>query len=144
MRKEKGITLVALVIYIIVMIVVITVLGIIINKFYKNTDTIQEGTEEILEFSRFNTYFLKEIKAKANNIDSIGDNGEYILFSSGNSFSFKDNKIYYNTIEISNNVDKLVIKQGKDGDGINKEIIYVTVKINNFTKSINYKLEEIY
>ena len=59
MRKENGITLISLLVYVTVMIIVIGALNIIINEFYNNNNTIQEGTEEILEFNKFNTYFLK-------------------------------------------------------------------------------------
>ena len=98
MKSNKGITLVSLVIYVIVMIIVIGVMGAVSSNFYKNTNSMQVDTEEILEFNKFNTYFLKEIKAPKNTVDTIGNEGEYILFESGNSFSFSNNIIYYNIL----------------------------------------------
>lgn len=142
MKKEQGITLTALVIYIIVMIIVLGVISTIINQFYKNNSSIEADTEEILEFNKFNTYFLKEVKAKGNKVDTISDN--YILFGTGNSFSLSSNKIYYNNVEICKGVQSLTIVQGKDGTGEEKDIIYITLTFENFTKSINYKIEEIY
>lgn len=142
MIKEHGITLVSLVIYIIVMLIVLVVISTIINQFYKNTNSIEADTEEILEFNKFNTYFLKEVKTKGNTVDAISDN--CILFKTGNSFSLSSNRIYYNNIEICKGVKSLLIKQGKNGDGIDKNIIYVTLSFENFENSINYKIEEIY
>jgi len=142
MKKEQGITLVSLVVYVIVMIIVLGVLSSIINRFYENTNSIQADTEEILKFNKFNTYFLKEIKTADNKVDEINTN--YIVFSSGNVFSFVDNKIYYNEVVICNGVQELTMRQGQNGDGENPDIIYVTVKFENFEKSINYKVEEVY
>lgn len=141
MKKQNGITLVSLVVYVIVMIIVLTTISLIINQFYENNDTIEADTQEIIEFNKFNTYFLKEMKLQGNAIDSIAEN--YILFKSGNSFSFNNNNIYYNNVEICNNVEKLTLQQGKNGDGI-PDIVCVTLKFENFEKKLNYKLEEIY
>ena len=142
MKKEQGITLTALVMYITVMIIVIGVMSAIISQFYQNTNNIEADTEEILEFNKFNTFFLKEVKSKANKVDTIGEN--YILFKTGNSFSLYNNKIYYNNVEVCKGVQALTILQGKDGDGIDEDVVYVTLSFENFKKSINYKIEEIY
>lgn len=142
MKKQKGITLMSLVIYIIVMMIVLVTLMSIVNKFNENNQAIQADTKDIVEFNKFNTYFLKEIKSINNKIDEINDN--YILFSSGNSFNFIENAIYYNNIKICTGVDAFIIQQGKNGDGQDENIVYVTVEFKNFTKSMNYKIEEIY
>lgn len=152
MKKESGITLSALSIYIIVMIIVMGVISSIINEFYKNTDNIQEDTEQILEFSKFNTYFLKEIKLKGNSVDSIDGEGKYILFTSGNSFSFDtdNNKIYYNNIQICKDVQSVDFRFGRtinSNEEIQVEdrsIINVSINFKEFNKSISYKVEEIY
>lgn len=142
MKNQKGITLVSLVVYVIVMIIVLGVLSAIINQFYKNNDSMEADTEEILKFNKFNTYFLKEAKLKDNKVDNVSDN--YILFSSGNSFSLSGDAIYYNNIQICKGVKEFVVQQGKDGNGENENIVYIQLSFDNFTKSINYKIEEIY
>ena len=58
MKEQKGITLVSLIIYIVVMIIVIAVMGTIVKQFYENTNEVQQDTEDILEFNKFNTYFI--------------------------------------------------------------------------------------
>lgn len=142
MKNEKGITLVSLILYVVVMTIVLAVMSSIISTFYKNTDTMQGNVGEIVEFSKFNNYFLKEVKTKNNKVDRIDTS--YILFSSGNSFSISNNAIYYNSIKICNGVQSMEIKSGKDGNGEDETIINVTLNFENFNKSINYKIETIY
>lgn len=142
MKSEKGITLVSLILYVVVMTIVLAVMSSIISSFYQNTDTVQGNVGEIVEFSKFNNYFLKEVKTKNNKVDKIDTN--YILFSSGNSFSISNNAIYYNSIKICNDVQSMEIKSGKDGNGEDETIINITLNFENFNKSINYKIETIY
>jgi len=142
MKNQKGITLVSVVIYVIVMLIVIGVMSSIINNFYKNTDAIQGNVEEVVKFNKFNNYFLKEVKAKNNQVDNVTDN--YILFTSGNSFSISNNVIYYNNIEVCSGAKNMVITLGKNGDGIDNTVVNVNITFSNFSKSISYKIEEIY
>lgn len=142
MKNERGITIVSLIVYVIVMSIVLVLMSAIINSFYNNIDAVQGNVQEIIEFNKFNNYFLKEVKANNNEVDSLSSN--YILFTSGNSFSLSNNAIYYNNIEICNEVQSMQITLGKDGDGIDKTIINVTLTFENFSKSINYKIENIY
>lgn len=142
MKSQKGITMVSLIIYIIVMIIVIYVMSSIISNFYKNTDAVRGNVEEVVKFNKFNNYFLKEVKSKNNEVDSL--NNSYILFSSGNSFSISNNVIYYNNIEICDEVEEMNITFGKNGDEVDKSIISVNICFESFSKTINYKLEEIY
>ena len=142
MKSKKGITLTSLVIYVIVMIIALATIGTIIRSFNQNVDSMETDTDDILQFNKFNAYFLKEIKAKGNKIDAISTN--YILFNSGNSFSLSNNKIYYNNLEICKGVKTFNIAKGKDGDGVSDDIVYVTIQINSFKKSINYKVEQMY
>lgn len=139
MKNQNGITLTSLVIYVAAMIIILGVVSTIISQFYQNTTLMQANTDEIIEFNKFNTYFLKEIKLKGNALDSIeGTNNSYILFKSGNSFLFDNNKIYYNNIEICEDVESATFKK------VDEDLILVNVTFQKFSKSINYKIEEIY
>jgi len=144
MKKEKGITMISLVVYVAVMTVVIGVMSTIITNFYQNTDTVQGNVQEIVEFSKFNNYFLKEVKASNNKVDHVSNDNTYILFTSGNSFSIANNKIYYNNIKICDEVQSMQISLGKNGNGIDKSIVNVTLSFESFNKSISYKIENIY
>lgn len=147
MKNQKGITLVSLIIYVIVMVIVLTIMSSIISKFYSNMGVMHTNVQEILEFNKFNIYFLKEIKQYNNKLDTI--NANYILFSSGNSFSFNSNKIYYNNIQICKNVKNINFETGKRNDENGNEIedktiVKVTINFENFSKTISYKIENIY
>ena len=150
MRNEKGVTLVSLVIYIAVMLIVLVVMNSIISNFYSNTEGMNTSVEELLNFNKFNIYFLKEIKLYDNTVDTINSEGEspYILFTSGNSFLFDSNKIYYNNLIICDNVKSINFeceeKLDEDNNTKYESIIKVTLSFENFTKTINYKLENIY
>lgn len=145
MNKEKGITLVSLVIYVVVMIMVLGVMSSIINSFYNNTNEVHENVQEIVEFNKFNSYFLREIKTKGNNVDSYVNN-KYILFASGNSFVLSDNSIYYNNIKICDKVNNIQFNLIQDDEDKEEEysIVEVTIKFKEFNKTVKYKLEDIY
>lgn len=140
MKNNKGITLVTLVIYIVVMLISISLMGIINNNFYANNKGIYENVQDVLEFNKFNTYFLKEIKKKNNSVEKIqkNENENYILFSNGNSFKKNADIIYYNNIKICENVEDITFEE-KD-----ENIIKVTLDFINFGKTIEYKIESIY
>lgn len=142
MKKQNGITLVSLVVYVIVMFIVLAVMSSIISNFYNNTEAVQGNVEEVVKFNKFNSYFLKEVKNSNNKVDNLSSN--YILFSSGNAFSISNNKIYYNNILICDGVQNMSITLGKNGDGIDRTIINVEIEFDNFNKSISYKIEDIY
>jgi len=140
MRKNNAITMVSLVIYVAVMMVILGVMTSIITTFYNNTETVQGNVQDIVQFNKFNSYFLKEVKANNNKVDHISNDNSYILFTSGNSFSISNNTIYYNNIKICDNVQSLRFTL----EQYTEDIINVTLNFGNFNKSIRYKLENIY
>lgn len=151
MKSEKGITLVSLVTYIAVMIIVLVVMNSIITIFYNNNQGVRLSVKEIIEFNKFNIYFLKEIKAYNNSVDTIDskDGNPYIIFESGNSFLFKDNRIYYNNIIICSNLKNVKFENETnyrdDGEEeIDKSIVIVSLEFENFRKTMKYKIENIY
>ena len=145
MRAQKGITLVSLVVYIIVMIIVIGIMSSVSAEFYKNTEALEEDTSDLIEFTNFNNYFIKEIKMANNKVDKISEDGSYILFKSGNSFALKENAIFYNDLVISKNVNELNFMFETDSEGNNvTDIVNVSIKYNKYSKQMKYKIEEIY
>lgn len=151
MNKQNGITLVSLIIYIIVMTIVLAIMSSVILNFYSNMQGLNTNVDNIIEFNKFNIYFLKEVKLYNNAVDTIElkDGSSYILFKSGNSFIFKSNKIYYNNLEICKNVKNINFEYGKKTDEIgteveNKTVIKVVLNVNDFEKTMNYKIENIY
>ena len=137
MKNQKGITLVSLLVYIIVMIIIIGGLSTISYNFYRNTQALEVDTEDIVEFSNFNEYFIKEIKKANNKIDNISEDGTYIVFTDGNSFMLNNKSIYYNQIEISKNVNSLKFEYDKDEENNEiTDIIKVSVEYSNYSKQM--------
>ena len=146
MRKNNGVTMVSLIVYVVVMTIVLGFMGSIITSFYNNTDAVQGNVQQIVEFNKFNTYFLKEVKLNNNQVDHVSEDNTYILFKSGNAFSISNNKIYYNNIRVCDDVQALEFVLEQDTEDANGEysIINVTLEFESFNKSIRYKLENIY
>lgn len=150
MKKQNGVTLISLLIYVIIMIVVISVMSIIINDFYSNSSRRYAAVDELINYNKFNTYFLKEVKRYKNKVDTFTEgDAPYILFSSGNSFSFINNKIYYNDIEICKNVKSISFRYGKKDTEEETQVddvsvVQVSLSFEQFSRTINYKLENIY
>lgn len=139
MKNQNGITLSSLVIYVIAMTIAIAVISSVITNFYSNTNSIQADTKEVIEFNKFNAYFLKEIKTLNNKVDRLED--KYILFTSGNSFSYSNSSIYYNNTVICRDVKNITFSFPESE---NRDIINVNIEFDNFQKSLNYKIEDIY
>lgn len=145
MKNENGITLSSLLIYIIVMVMVIGVMSSVSAMFYNNVNGLEGRTVEISKFNNFNNYFVKEIKSPNNAIDTIAEDNSYILFKSGNSFTFRNNAIYYNDLKIVDDVNNVTFTYYNDEDkNKNHDIVTVNVEFEKYSKQINYKVEEIY
>lgn len=146
MKNCKGITLMTLIMYVGVLFIVIAIMSSIISNFYQNNAAVDKHTKDILEFNKFNSYFLKEIKKAGNDVENTVKNNtdnsyvNYILFKTGNSFSLKNNIIYYNNIKVCEGVGDLSFEY----DSAKKTIKTIVNFKNGFSKTITYKIEEIY
>lgn len=141
MKNNRGVTLVSLLLYVCVLIIMLSIMSIITTEFYNNTDDVQEDVREIIEFNKFNSYFLKEVKTKNNKVDTVGNN--YILFTTGNSFKIDNNIIYFNNVKVCEKVKNMNISLQDNGDKENN-IIEITLEFKHFIKTIRYTLENIY
>lgn len=151
MKKQNGITIISLILYIAVMLIVLVIMSSVISSFYDNVNGLNVNADKIIAFNKFNVYFLKEVKQYNNKVDTIKSekNSSYILFTSGNSFLFNSdtNCVYYNNLKICENVKDIKFAYGKivsEEDVEDKSIIKVTLDFENFSKTMNYKLENIY
>ena len=145
MKNENGITLVSLVIYILAMLIIIGIMGKVSIMFYENYNDLDDDVKDIVEYNKFNSYFIKEIKSANNSIDKISTDGTYILFTSGNSFTFRNNKIFYNDLEIAEDVTELKFSKYLDSNQkVDNTVVTVEINFKNYSKKMNYKIEEIY
>lgn len=112
MKNNTGITLISLLLYVIGMTIVVGTIATLTSYFYKNIN-VGDIEDTTTQYTKFSSIFSEDINKKNNSvIDSktIEENGtkvSYIIFSSGNQYTFKsENKsIYKNNIKICDNVE---------------------------------------
>lgn len=79
MKKEQGITLISLILYVILMTFVVAGVSVVTSAFYTNVNEFDKESEYAVSFAKFNMYFLNDIKNDDVKVESIGDN--YIILS---------------------------------------------------------------
>lgn len=138
MKSNKGITLTTLAVYITAVLIAVAILSVILSNFKKTVDVANDKMSDISQYNMFELYFLKEAKKTDNYIENI-DNSS-VLFTSGNKYQYKDNKIFLindsknKKIMLLSNVDKCVFLKNDEKE---KTFIKVELTIN----SKDYKLE---
>lgn len=141
MKNNSGVTITSLIIYVIAMIIVIAIIASITSFFYTNVNDLDDNSKNISEITKFNMYFIEEIKKKNNNITKIADDKRSITFSSGNTYTFQDKSIYLNNIRICENVQNAEFIMEENNQ---KKIVsaLITVGFNiEYTKVTQYVLE---
>lgn len=108
MKNNKGITLTSLIIYVIGMTIMVATIATITSFFYKNID-IGNINDDITQYTKFSSMFSEETNREKNTVidcKSLTDEDKtsYIIFSSGNQFTFNNGSIYKNNVKICDNV----------------------------------------
>lgn len=140
MKSNRGVTTTSLIIYVIAMTIVIGIIATINSFFYSNVMNLEDGSSNISELTKFNMYFLEDIKKANNDIVKLSNNS--ITFSSGNTFTFQDNAIYLNNIRICEDVQNLQFSVNENSD---KNIINVLVTIGDnmeYTRTTKYVMKK--
>lgn len=122
MRKENGITLISLIIYIIILTVVMSILAIVAESFFSNTEYITDTGKYTSEINKFNMYFVEDVK-KNKEIYSI--NSREVVFANGTVYTNRDKGIYRNKTKICDNV--YYCRFSKSTDTESKTAIKVTI-----------------
>lgn len=148
MKKESGITLVALVIYLMIISAILAALANLSSHVYKNINKL--GTENLTseEFNKFNVNFVKSVKENNTAKITSQNNNVSIEFGDGTIYTYISNEksIYKNKIKIAKNINYFsAIVQNNN----NKNVIQVkigtgrnsTITNNDFGKTINYVLK---
>ena len=109
MKKNNGITLTSLIIYVTGMLLVVTTIATLTSFFYKNID-IKAINNDTTQYTKFSSIFGEEINRSNNSIidcKSLSDGISYIVFSSGNQYTFNENSkyIYKENVKICDNVE---------------------------------------
>ncbi len=161
MKKEKGITLVALVIYMSIITGILAALSVLTTRVYQNAKKL--GTDNISaeEFNKFNVAFVKDVKNNRSVTVTPTKNTDQsvsIKFEDGTTYNYiaEECSIYRNKVKIAKNINyfiatapkKITYTSKKDPDiTIDKNIIEIRIgtgKYNSerkFGKTINYVLK---
>ena len=156
MQTEKGITLISITIYIIVMLIIVSIITVLTSYFYKNVDIHSISQNFNQQYTKFNSYFVKEVNKRGNKVVDIQsvsipqdeeENAEtntsqqnYIVFSSGNQYTYipKNQGIYMNKVKIAQNITGCTFATHKEENG--KTTVTVTILGDNFERETNYTL----
>lgn len=137
MKKERGITLISLVIYIIGMLLVMGIVGTALSFYNKNVIKMNDISEVNIELNKLENQMITETQTPGNYITQVTDTT--ITFDSGNIYVFADNKIYQNAIQTCNYVDSFLASLETDGD---KQILRIHIKFVKrgvtITKNLSY------
>lgn len=139
MKSEKGVTLMSLATYIVLMLIVVAILATVRTNFQSNLKQMNDQGTEASEISKFNMYFLQEVKKQGNNIKEISDDKNEISFTTGNKYIYRNNKIYLEnsdgtSIEVASNISKCKFNK-KIENG--KNIVIVTIQVGSADETTN-------
>lgn len=144
MKKNNGITMTSLIIYIIGMLIILGTLANLTSFFYKNINIEDIQKDTTTQYTKFSSIFLEEINNESNYIIDCKTWTEndikqsYIIFSSGNQYTYtsENNCIYKNEIKICENIDDCDFSYTFENSK------YV-IKVNFKTKTIDMTGENI-
>lgn len=142
MKSNSGVTITSLIIYIIAMLLVIGIVATITSFFYTNVSNLEDNSQNVSEITKFNMYFIEEIEKQDNQVIAINEAKNVITFSSGNTYTFQDNAIYFNQVRICEKVKNVQFTK----ETINqKEVITVLITVGTnmeYTKTTQYVMTE--
>lgn len=138
MKKEHGVTLISLIIYVIVLLFVLTIVTKLTSSLYFNLHDMDKQSDAVVSISKFNMYFLNDIKNKPVTANVISPNTLELTYSDGSEkiTYTKTNKVLYrNKVKVFDNLDEITIT--KIG-----QTIQVYLKIGDYSKIIKYTIEQ--
>lgn len=145
MKNQKGITLIALTIYIIALTFIIAILATVSTFFYKNVNDSTENLEPLTEFTSFNTYFLQDINNESIKIKDVGDTTQnnkqykYIILDNVN-LSNEDSNKYIKYIYVQN--DKAIYRDTGNNSSGDKTTINICRGVDNCTFTLSQQANE--
>ena len=141
--KEKGVTLVALTIYMLIFTIIIGILTTISTFFYNNIGEVIDNPKYVSEFNKFVMFFAVDIK----NYNSAIVTDNILIINDNIIYKYENNEIYRNDTLIAKNIMNCEFTiQPYNVNSITKNIINVDIKIgkNNsdfFEKSIDFTMK---
>ena len=142
-RCEKGITLLALAIYIIIFTMIIGIITTISTYFYGNIGKVANSPRYVSEFNKFVMFFGLDIK----NYNNAVVTATSIQFEDGPTYIYQNNAIYRDDVLIAKNIIACNFELTQyPVNTINKNIINVDIQIGKsqadcMTKSVDFTLK---
>ena len=144
MKKERGITLVSLVMYVVVLTVVIELVMLFNGDFYPKIASLNEENILAENFDKFNLSFLKDVKESAT-ASIVQKNSDIVIaLSNGAHYYYveQDGAIYREKIKIVDNINSFSVNYYSLS---NKNILRVGIifgenENKQFGRTINYIL----
>ena len=144
MKKERGITLVSLVMYVVVLTVVIELVMLFNGDFYPKIASLNEENILAENFNKFNLSFLKDVKESAT-ASIVQKNSDIVIaLSNGAHYYYveQDGAIYREKIKIVDNINSFSVNYYSLS---NKNILRVGIifgenENKQFGRTINYIL----
>lgn len=140
MKTEKGITLASVLIYVTTLGIIVGVVALAMSFYNKNIVAMNDTGDINLELNKFITQIIDDTQEKGNKIEDITETR--IRFLNGNTYTFKDERIYINSRELSNCVKEFNASMKLDGD---KQVLQIDIVLEKgqarVEKRLNYVLE---
>ena len=145
MKKENGITLVTLIVYLMIVSAILAALTNLSSHIYKNINKLGIENLSSEEFNKFNVNFVKSVKANKNATVTNNNQNVTIEFDDGTTYNYinGENSIYKNKIKIAKNINYFTAEVQNIK---NKKVIQVQIGTGKkdtavFGKTINYVLK---
>lgn len=136
-KSEKGVTLLALTIYMIVLTAVLGMMTVLSNLFYNNVYTLQDTVENAGDFDTLNSCLI--IDAKANTSVRVDEGTKTIVFGDDTTYTYNEEEeaIYRGEFKVASHVKYFnVTSSTKTVDNVEKEILTIKIIIGYSTQNL--------
>ena len=150
MRKNQGITLTSLVVYIISLLVLVGTMATLTKYFYKNLDEVTIENKVSAEYIEFTNYLTNDTNSQ--NIENVflREDGKKVTIKftdfSAHRYQIEEGSIYYVEIKDNELIKKIRICRDVDDENSNfslsNNILQTNIKFNNEnTYTASYTIE---
>ena len=142
MKDQKGITLISLIVYILLMTLIIALLSNITVSFYTSINNFDRESESAVAFSKFNMYFLNDIRRENSKLSETTSNTIVIVYGGEGSekvsikYSIQDKALYRNKVKICDGINDYKIVSDKQ-----ENTVTITLTMGRYKKTTKYKIE---
>lgn len=143
MKSERAITLISIIIYVILMTFVVAGISAITTTFYTNVNDIDKDSESAVSFSKFNMYFINDIKSENAKVIDFTSTSIALSFKGNNgtqqtvTYKAQGDGLYREKVKIFDKLKDIKIEADKTTG-----IITIYLKINNYEKTTTYQIEK--